>query len=146
MKRLGAWLLLLASGCTTPQEDYCASYGVQEGDAEYGNCMRYYEQQQALFSNDRALCALEADQTYPPSLYSRPMSYPVRIYGRGGFPHTEMVHVGADYQQIAEVDRLRMTIIEPCMQERGWNSGASWQAGRHAGPAKITLPLPWMSR
>lgn len=146
MKRLGAALLLVLAGCGSSQNDYCASYGVYEGNPEYGRCLNYYQQQEALFANDRALCALQADQTYPPTLYSRPTSYPVRVYGRGGFPHTEMVHVGADYQQIAEVDRLRMTIIGPCMQQRGWNSGATWQAGRHAASPPAGQSLPWMSR
>jgi len=144
MKKLALLFLLLAASCGNPQDDYCESFGVREGDVEYGKCSQYFSQQQALFSSDRAVCALQADQTYPPSLYSRPYSYPVRFYGgRGGFAHTEMVHVGADYQQNAEVDRLRMRIIEPCMQARGWNSGATWQAGRHAGTPVTATVLPW---
>lgn len=143
-------LMLLASCATVPDEqDYCRSFGVEQGNPEFVSCTQYYFQQQALFQGDRAACAIEADQTYPRSLYSRPTSYPVRVYNPyGGFPRTEMVHVGADYQQIAQVDALRMRIIGPCMQARGWNSPLSWQAGRttNARVVRPTAPksLPWL--
>lgn len=148
MKRLlvPVALLVLASCASAPDEqDYCRSFGIEGGNPEYAKCTQYYFQQEAEFAADRAVCAREADMVYPTTLYSRPMSYPVRVYSPyGGFPRTEMVHVGADYQQIAEVDRLRMSIIEPCMRKRGWQSGATWQAGRIA-PAKAAAakPLPW---
>lgn len=145
MKRFSILLFAMLASCATPQEDYCARYNVHPGDGEYGNCTRYFDQQQAMFQTDRAVCSVEADRTYPKSLYSRPTSFPVRYVGRGGFGHTEMVHVGADYQQIAEVDRLRMTIIEPCMQQRGWNSGATWTAGRHV-PIRPGNKLPWLTQ
>lgn len=167
MKRLLVpFTLLLLAGCASApdEQDYCRSFGVESGNPEFAKCTQYYFQQEAEFRADRAVCAREADVTYPTSLYSRPTSYPARFYGgsglgfsRGGFGggaggigfgHTEMVHVGADYQQIAEVDRLRMTIIEPCMRKLGWQSGMSWQAGR-AVPAKVVRPtalksLPWL--
>ncbi len=157
-------LLLLASCASAPDEqDYCRSFGVESGNPEFAKCTQYYFQQEAEFRADRSVCSLEADQTYPQSLYSRPYSYPARFYGGsglgfsrgpagfgygGGFSHTEMVHVGADYQQHAQVDALRMRIIEPCMRKRGWQSGMSWQAGR-AVPAKVVRPtapksLPWL--
>lgn len=162
MKRLTlpALLLVLAGCASAPDEqDYCRSFGVGSDHPEFAKCTQFYFQQEAEFRADRAICAREADRTYPPSLYSRPMSYPVRSYGpgigfgagpfgysHGGFPRTEMVHVGADYQQIAEVDRLRMTIIQPCMQKLGWNSGETWQAGRAAKITRPTAPkpLPWV--
>ena len=174
MKRLFVPIVLLSlAGCASaPDEaDYCRGFGVEEGNPEFAKCTQYYFQQQAVFDADRAVCNAEADKTYPPTLYSRPTSYPARFYGGRGFgtgvgfsrggmglgfgsggyggfgSHTEMVHQGADYQQIAEVDRLRMTIIEPCMRQRGWASGATWQSGRvaptKAVPAK---PLPWLKK
>lgn len=129
-----------------PEIGYCAQYGVKPGDAEYQNCYQYFYAQQAAFDHDRGICEAEADGTYPPSLYSRPNSFPVRYYGaRGGFPRTSMVHVGTDYQHNAQVDALRMRIIGPCMQVRGWNSASDWQAGRHPAnmyPLKQPQPLP----
>ncbi len=152
MKRLLLPLLLLSlTSCVgAPDEmDYCRSMGVEQGNPEFVSCTQYYFQQEAAFGGDRAVCDLDADLTYPRSLYSRPTSYPVRVYNPyGGFAHTEMVHVGADYQQIAQVDALRMRIIGPCMQARGWNSPLTWQAGRHTN-AKVVKPkasqsLPWL--
>lgn len=133
MKRLFLLpFLLLATSCTAPENQYCDSFGLRQGDAEYQKCLGYYFEQQNAFNADRMVCDAQADVTYPPSLYSRPQSFPVRTYGyRDGFAHTEMVHVGTDYQQNAQIDALRMRIIEPCMQSRGWNSGATWTAGRH---------------
>lgn len=164
MKRLVFVSLLVAvGGCASApdEQDYCRSYGVEQGNPEFAKCTDHYFQQEAIFGADRAVCDREADITYPKSLYSRPTSYPARFYGgsgigfsRGGFGggygglgfgRTEMVHVGADYQQIAEVDRLRMTIIEPCMRKRGWQSGQTWQAGRIAPTKAVpSKPLPWV--
>lgn len=150
MKRPIMIALLLLGGCAgSPTEaDYCRGFGIEPGNPEYARCTQYYFEQDAAFRADGAICAQEADMTYPQSLYSRPTSFPVRVYGaRGGFPHTEMVHVGADYQQIAQVDALRMRIIAPCMQKRGWVSPTSWQAGRTARPqAAPNAPLPWQKR
>ena len=159
MKQLLIPALFILAGCASqPSEsDYCRSVGVDPGHPEYANCTAYYFQQEAAFAADRAVCDRQADATYPKTLYSRPTSFPVRSYGprfgfgagpfgysHGGFAHTEMVHVGADYQQIAEVDRLRMSIIQPCMQTRGWQSGATWQAGRIVSARAVPItPLPW---
>lgn len=153
MKRYALTVMLVLAGCaSTPSEvDYCRSLGVEQGNPEYARCTQYYFEQDAAFRADRTICSQEADLTYPPTLYSRPMSYPVRVFSPYGYPRTEMVHVGADYQQIAQVDALRMRIIGPCMQSRGWNSPGSWQAGRHPvnmrpmnqpKPGAVP-PLPW---
>lgn len=138
--------LLITAACSGPNEqDYCARYGVSPGSPDYPSCTNYYFQQQAAFRADRQVCDAVADRTYPPTLYSRPQSFPVRYHGYGGFGHTEMVHVGADYQQIAQVDALRMRIIQPCMHARGWNSGETWQAGRHQPHQTATRSaLPWL--
>lgn len=174
MKRLLVpfFLLSLAGCASAPTEtDYCRSFGVEQGNPEYAKCTQHYFQQQAAFDAERSVCNAEADRTYPTTLYSRPYSYPARFYGGHGFgsgigfsrggmglgfgsggyggfgSHTEMVHRGADYQQIAEVDRLRMSIIQPCMQKRGWASGADWQAGRMTpGKAAPAKPLPWLAK
>lgn len=147
---------LLLAACTPPEVEYCQALGTSPHDMTA--CTQHYFQQEAAFQHDLRFCAAEADVTYPQSLYSEPYSYPARFYGGygtgvgfgmargpagigfGGMPRTEMVHVGADYQHNARVDALRMNIIQPCMQARGWNSGTTWQAGRVSGPAK---PLPW---
>ena len=55
-------------GCTPADEEYCTAMGVG-GSAEWGKCIDYFHAQQQLFSADRAVCDMQADQTYPPSLY-----------------------------------------------------------------------------
>jgi hypothetical protein len=147
--------LLLLAGCTSSQVEYCRGFGV-EGTTEYGNCLSYYDQQSTLFSADRRVCELEADLTYPPSLYDYGgyghsvggFSYGGRYYGGSA------IRIEPDFRRNAEIDRLRMRIIEPCMQAQGWKSGKSWQAGRQAvkpqkQPRKRTAPpaeiLPWLN-
>jgi hypothetical protein len=142
--------LLLVMGCTPANVQYCRSFGV-EATAEYDKCLAYYADQQAAFGASRSACELEADTVYPPTLYDY-----------GGYAHTtfgtgfggryyggQTIRVEPDFRKNAEVDRLRMRIIEPCMQAKGWNSGSSWQAGRHAvTPAKrvqkTSAKLPWL--
>lgn len=139
-----AALALLAS-CSPPEEDYCAGFGVNPGHGEYAKCTSYYFQQQAAFGADRAVCDSQADLTYPPTLYDNGGWAHVRGHYYGGrFYGGESVRIPPDYQKNAQVDALRMRIIQPCMQSRGWNSGATWQAGRHAGPAPapIFTPVP----
>jgi len=154
MTYLLAFAALMLAGCASaPQQDrYCEGFGLKPGDGEYAKCTQYYFQQQAVFDKDLGYCKAEADVTYPPSLYSRPYSYPVRTHSiYGGFGRTEMVHMGADYQQHAALDAKRMEIIAPCMQMRGWNSPVTWQAGRHAENTRpmfqplprLVPPLPW---
>jgi hypothetical protein len=163
MKRImsAAALLLLAGGCTSEEVTYCRSYGV-EGTAEYGKCLDYYAQQEAVFGSDRAACAREADATYPPTLYDYG-GYARTTIGsgwggrhHGGFYGGHTIFIDPDYRHNREVDRLRMRIIEPCMQARGWVSGNSWQAGRQkvqSHPPKRTpgrpqqngsQKLPWL--
>lgn len=145
-----AVLLLALAGCGTPADvQYCRALGV-EGTAEYGNCLGYAAQQQAAFDADRGACESEADATYPPTLYDH------GGYGHsmGGFgPHGEYyggqtIIIDPDWRHNREVDRLRMRIIAPCMQARGWNSASDWSAGRHVvTPAKKAAAkpqkLPW---
>lgn len=139
----------LLAACTPADVSYCSKFGV-EGTAEYGKCLDYYHQQEVKFDADRGVCELEADATYPPTLYDR------GGYARtmGGFgPHGQYyggqtIHIEPDWYHNRQIDNLRMRIIEPCMQTRGWNSGSSWQAGRHSttSPKRKTTPaqkLPW---
>lgn len=147
--KLGTAAALLAlAACTPADEQYCQSYGVT--GSEYTSCMGYAAQQQNAFSADRDVCDMQADLTYPASLYD---------YGRtehihGGFGYGGHYYGGTtisippDYSHNRQIDELRMHIIEPCMQAKGWNSGASWQAGRHAvtkTPKRTSgsQKLPW---
>ncbi len=144
--------LLLLVACTPADIQYCRSLGV-EGTAEYGNCLSHYQQQSAAFAADRDACDFEADATYPRSLYDR--GHYARTHGGFG-PHGEFygghtIHIDPDWQHNREVDRLRMRIIAPCMQARGWNSANDWQAGRHAVSNISKKPmsskkLPWRKR
>lgn len=145
-------LVFAATGCTPADQEYCDKFGVG-GTAEYNKCLGYYSQQQARFSADRAVCEGEADETYPRSLYDRG-GY-TRMHGGFGYGHghyypSTTVFVEPNYYHNAEVDRLRMRVIEPCMQARGWNSGRTWEAGRHSGKKSPRSnagggnALPWL--
>lgn len=144
------------AGCSAQGDVlYCRNLGV-EGTAEQGNCMAYYHQQEAVFATDRDVCMVEADKIYPPSLYDFG-GYAYTSMGtgwgghHGGFYGGHTIHIDPDFRRNAELDRLRMNIIEPCMQSRGWVSGRTWQAGRQpplkprSKPAKIeSEALPWL--
>lgn len=160
-------VLLLLSACTPADISYCNQFGVA-GTAEFSKCIAYYQQEEAAFGADRAVCSAQADETYPQTLYDRGGFAHVGIgSGFGGFGGRfhgaglgyggGVVSVPPDYYHNAEVDRLRARIITPCMQARGWNSPNSWQAGRSevkptkrkAGkpeyaPQASTEKLPWL--
>lgn len=154
MKRYSILFLtfLYLAACTPADEQYCQRFGVG-GTTEFAKCLDYFHAQEAAFGADYQQCALEADYTYPRTLYDNGRTvhftggfYGGRYFGGG----TEFIQ--PDYYHNAQVDALRQRIIEPCMQSRGWNSGLTWQAGRHAVSGKATFkpqppprpaPLPW---
>lgn len=162
---MGASVLLLLAACTPADVSYCNKFGVT-GTAEYNKCLNYFHQEAAEFNADHAVCSIEADETYPRTLYDRGGFAHVGIgsgfgggrYHGGGFGYGGgVVSVPPDYHHNAEVDRLRARIMTPCMQARGWNSPNSWQAGRHEVKAtkrrsgRISAPpiapaekLPWL--
>ena len=147
------------AACTPADEQYCNGFGVG-GTAEYGKCLDYFHQQDSWFKADLAQCSAQADQTYPPTLYDRgTMVQAMPTYWAGRYQTPEIIDVPPDAVHNAEVDRLRARIIDPCMYAKGWNSGSSWQAGRHAvtvvhktAPKSATAPgvtpamnaLPWL--
>lgn len=141
--------LLMLAGCGAPADvDYCRAFGV-EGTAEFGKCLGYYAQQEAAFGADRDACEIEADATYPPTLYDHG-GYAHTMGGWGPHGHWyggQTIRIDPDWRHNREVDRLRTRIVEPCMQAKGWNSGRDWQAGRHAvKPTKTpskAQKLPW---
>jgi hypothetical protein len=140
-----AVLALLAASCTPPELRYCQS--VNAPVSQLDQCTSYYFQQEAAFQSDLQFCSAEADQTYPPTLYSGWGTALVHNHYRGGFGSVEQIEVPPDYQRNAQLDALRFRIIDPCMQSRGWNSGASWQAGRHQpGTGAKSKTLPWSVR
>lgn len=128
-------LVTLLAACTPADQEYCNGFGVN-GTAEYAKCMSYYHQQEAAFNADRAVCDTQADQTYPRSLYDYGRYQPTFYGGRGfgawpyGYGGMSTMYVEPDYYRNQQVDQLRMRIVQPCMEARGWNSGESWQAGR----------------
>jgi hypothetical protein len=140
--------LLIAAGCSSPENDYCARLGTPSGSPEYARCTAYYFQQEEEFRRDRMVCAAEADKVYPQSLYSQG----TWVMTRDWFGKPDMVPVQPDWQQNHTLDEMRMTrIIDPCMQAHGWNSGRSWQAGRHstgraAASSSGSKPLPWRKK
>lgn len=151
LKRMGTTLavLLLLSACTPADISYCNQFGVA-GTAEFSKCIAYYQQEEAAFGADRAVCSALADETYPQTLYDRGGFADVGFGGFGGRFHGPglgygggIIAVPPDYYHNAEVDRLRARIITPCMQARGWNSPTSWQAGRSAvKPTKRKVGKP----
>ena len=158
-------LLPLIAACTPADQEYCNGFGVG-GTAEYGKCLDYFHVQQGAFDADRRVCSAKADETYPQSLYDHghteqvfasPMYFGTPYYG------SQIIDVSPDYAKNAEVDRLRLRIIGPCMDARGWNSPTDWQAGRHAvTPVRKAAPsgvhkntaegaasqnaLPWLNK
>ena len=150
-KLLALGLLVIGlSACTPADEQYCTNLGVA-GTSEYGNCLAYYHQQEQAFWADRAFCDSDADTTYPRSLYDTGHYQPVFVHGGFG-PYgnyygggVSQVFVEPNYAQNAQLDALRMRIIEPCMQSRGWRSGETWQAGRISKKSRkpSTERLPW---
>lgn len=135
------------SACTPPDVAYCRDRGVSPMDLDA--CVADYRQQEAAFNADLAVCSVEADVTYPPTLYSGWGQ--ARVHGgigHGGYWHSaETVSIPPDYNKNAQLDALRLRIIEPCMQKRGWNSGTSWQDGRRNPSLGQMDPngggLPW---
>ena len=148
---LGALLLVgLVTGCTPSDVQYCRDFGV-EGTSEYGKCINHYHTQESAFMADRASCDADADMTYPPSLYD--YGGYARTHGGIGYGGHwyggQTIHIDPDWRRNREIDRLRMRIIEPCMQAKGWVSGRSWQAGRQAVRPQKRKPasaekLPWL--
>lgn len=153
--------LLLASCAQHNDIDYCNRMGVGQGTAQFNQCIAYFYDQQALFNKDLAVCSARADQTYPQTLYDRGSYGIVRGglgyggwggLGYGGaygapFFNNRMVDIPPNHQHNAQVDALRMRIIEPCMREFNWNSGASWEAGRRShAPSSSPAGLPWLHR
>ncbi len=131
MRRLLYIMLLvgLVAGCTPADIDYCQS--VNTPPAQLAQCTRDYHQQDEAFKADLAVCSAKADETYPPTLYSGWGTALVHGMPYGGrFGNIEEIETPPDAQKNAQLDALRMRIIEPCMQSHGWNSGHSWQDGR----------------
>jgi len=148
-------LLAVLTACAPADEEYCRSFGVA-GTAEFSKCLNYYHQQSSIFGADRARCEMEADATYPPTLYDNGRTEHVMGGFSGGVYYGgATVFVEPDYRHNLEVDRLRMRVIGPCMQNLGWNSPDSWQAGKRPAvklkpkavapqPKTLPAPLPWL--
>lgn len=150
-------LLAMLVACTPADEQYCQRFGVG-GTTEFAKCLDYFHAQEAAFGADRDRCELEADFTYPRTLYDTGRTvhfiggaYGGRYYGGG----TEFIE--PDYYHNMQVDALRSRIVGPCMLAAGWNSPNSWQAGQHpVAPrplrkpmnlppeARPVSPLPWL--
>jgi hypothetical protein len=139
------------TACTPADVNYCRGLGVNEQNSEYPACIQHYHQQEAWFGGDYSSCAMEADATYPPTLYDTWHTGWVHSYDPYyGIPRLQQVDIPPDVQHNAQIDALRSRIIHPCMNELGWNSPYSWQAGRHAPVKKSrrasppAAPLPWL--
>lgn len=153
MRMISAGLLLMLASCAAPaDEQYCGSFGFPKRHPEYVKCMGYFHEQQVLFDADRRVCEFEADGTYPPTLYDYGHWEHIHGgYGPHGWYGGQTVRVSPDYARNAQVDSLRMRIIQPCMQQHGWVSGSSWQAGRmpvktDRTPRAGSASLPWRGK
>lgn len=163
---LGVMTAFVLGACNQRSDvAYCERLGTGPGSREYAHCIGYFTRQSAWFNNDLQGCSVQADQTYPQSLYDRG-SYGIMRgglgwgnvgfggIGHGPFYNSRMIDIPPNYHHNAQVDSLRMRIIEPCMQAKGWHSGFSWEAGRKDGkilPAPLTPPstsgaLPWLKK
>jgi hypothetical protein len=135
MKKSLLMLPLLLWACTPGDEVYCNAQGLAMGPPQYEQCRVFYFRETARYHDDFAQCGLEADNTYPQSLYDNGRWRPAQVsyshnmyYGGGG-----SVFVAPDAEHNAELDRLRMRIIGPCMQKKGWKNAADWREGRIIG-------------
>ncbi|MFO0069990.1 MAG: hypothetical protein ACK529_07475 [Alphaproteobacteria bacterium] len=132
MKKSLLFLPLLLMACTPGDEVYCNAQGLTMGTLQYEQCKAFYFRETARYNADFSVCGLEADKTYPQSLYDDGRWQPAQVryahnmgYGGGG-----SIFVVPDAERNAEVDRLRMRIIGPCMQKKGWKNGSNWREGR----------------
>jgi hypothetical protein len=166
--------LFALAACQTPADTaYCEKFSVSPEHPEYGQCLRYFQGQQAAFNADKSICDIQADKTYPRDLYDTGR----QGYISGGFGSGFGGHFGGyrgsgfglgggtvysppDRHKNALIDQLRLKIIAPCMQSRGWNDPLNWERGRHSRPSfrhhkptpkrsaipKQTGTLPWLKQ
>ena len=148
LKKWGASGLLLAvlTGCTPGDISYCEGMGITPGHPEYPSCIQYYRQQSALFGGDYSRCSMQADMSYPPTLYDNGKEIIVGTHvSKHGITTTDSIEIPPDAQHNAQIDMLRSRIIQPCMDAQGWNSANSWMAGRHPVAAPRSVPSMMMS-
>ena len=145
-------VLALLTQCSVPEDiAYCDRLGVDPEHAEYENCLIYFEKQFGIYSRDLSECEIEADKTYPRTLYDNGRPVYTGGFGWGGYGRYQtggFGWVGPDAKHNNHVDALRNRIIEPCMQKKGWKDPHDWEAGRRKGKAprlKPKTPLPWAS-
>jgi hypothetical protein len=125
-------IAVVISSCATLEQGYCQKFGVQPGTNEFAKCIAYYNRETGDFYNDYNICSLEADQTYPPSLYDEGSEeYIPTTCNRGGqCSGGDYIETGPNFHKNRQIDRLRNRIITPCMQAHGWRSGTNWESGR----------------
>lgn len=127
-------LALLLGACTPADIGYCQRQGLAPGTAPFGDCLNYYQRMQSQFDVDRALCGANAERTYPDFLYDRGRNATTTVIGPDGRTRTVRLEVEPDYSRNASLDHMRRSIVEPCMQGKGWMSMDSWEYGRVPEP------------
>jgi hypothetical protein len=148
MKRKISHIILLTlflTACAPAERTYCQRMGTPPGHIEYNNCVRYFYEMENWFARDREPCLAKAKETYPDYLYDRGRYGDIDYYGgygygsnHGGFPYGgASVRIPPDAWKNSQVDDLRLKIITPCMNAKGWNSGTSWDMGRARPPLKL---------
>ncbi len=142
-------LALAVASCTPPEVDYCRATGASP--AQLDQCTQHYYQEEAAFKSDLRFCSAQADQTYPQSLYSGWGT--ARVHGGiglgGQWRSAQSYTTPPDYQKNDQLDALRSRIIDPCMQDRGWNSGRSWEDGRRVKTSQMQpngSGMPWLTK
>ena len=131
MKKLFLMLPVLLAACTPGDEVYCNAQGLAKGTPSYEQCTAFYFRETTHYNADFAQCGLEADKVYPQSLYDNGRWQPAQVsYSHAMVYSGGSIFVVPDAEHNSEVDRLRMRIIGPCMQKKGWKNGADWREGR----------------
>lgn len=134
-------LTVLLSSCAPAERQYCARIGTPMGHPEYNNCVNYFYRMSNWFARDREPCLAQAKETYPDYLYDRGQWGEIDYYGGnrgygGIYGRSNTIRIPPDAWKNHQLDQLRLKLITPCMQARGWNSGESWELGRNKPPLK----------
>jgi hypothetical protein len=123
--------LFLATTCTQAGEDsYCGRFNLGKDSQEYSNCKAYYSKMEGWFALDHNACSEKASAAIPEYLYDHARFGETQSIDRYGNIRSSNIIIEPDYRRNQSLDSERDKIMGPCMQQKGWKSSTTWQAGR----------------